>query len=102
MCVCELCFFFQNRVSLYSPGCPGTHSVDQTVLKLTNPPASASLSAGITGLHQHPPAYSFLQGISLIRAFEAEITTMNMGATWWQQPIWKDVEDRPFPLLTTF
>jgi hypothetical protein len=40
-------FFFggggsQDRVSLYSPGCPGTHSVDQADLKLRNPPASAS------------------------------------------------------------
>jgi hypothetical protein len=33
---------FQNRVSLYSPGCPGTHFVDQAGLKLKNPPASAS------------------------------------------------------------
>jgi hypothetical protein len=35
-------FFFWDRVSLYSPGCPGTHSVDQAGLKLRNPPASAS------------------------------------------------------------
>ena len=34
--------FFLDRVSLYSPGCPGTHSVDQAVLKLRNLPASAS------------------------------------------------------------
>jgi hypothetical protein len=34
--------FFQDRVSLCSPGCPGTHSVDQDGLKLRNPPASAS------------------------------------------------------------
>jgi hypothetical protein len=30
---------FQDRVSLCSPGCPGTHSVDQAGLKLRNPPA---------------------------------------------------------------
>jgi hypothetical protein len=38
------CFvlFFWDRVFLYSPGCPGTHFVDQAVLKLRNPPASAS------------------------------------------------------------
>jgi hypothetical protein len=35
---------FQDRVSLYSPGCPGTHFVDQAGLKLRNPPASASVS----------------------------------------------------------
>jgi hypothetical protein len=34
-------------VSLYSPGCPGTHSVDQAVLELRNPPASASRVLGL-------------------------------------------------------
>jgi hypothetical protein len=29
---------FQDRVSLYIPGCPGTHSVDQASLKLRNAP----------------------------------------------------------------
>jgi hypothetical protein len=33
---------FRDRVSQYSPGCPGTHFVDQAGLKLRNPPASAS------------------------------------------------------------
>jgi hypothetical protein len=33
---------FWDRVSLCSPGCPGTHSVDQAGLELRNPPASAS------------------------------------------------------------
>ncbi|GAB1287069.1 COMM domain-containing protein 7 [Apodemus speciosus] len=36
-----------NGVSLCSPGCPGTLSVDQAGLELRNPPASASPSAGI-------------------------------------------------------
>ncbi|GAB1293554.1 Carboxylesterase 4A [Apodemus speciosus] len=35
------------RVSLYSPGCPGTHSVDQTGLELRNLPASASQVLGL-------------------------------------------------------
>jgi hypothetical protein len=39
--------FFQDRVSLCSPGCPGTHSVDQAGLKLRNPPASASQVLGL-------------------------------------------------------
>jgi hypothetical protein len=38
---------FQDRVSLYSSGCPGTHSVDQTGLELRNPPASASQVLGL-------------------------------------------------------
>jgi hypothetical protein len=43
-------FFFlvsQDRVFLCSPGCPGTHSVDQADLKLRNPPASASRVLGL-------------------------------------------------------
>ena len=31
-----VCLVFQDRVSLCSPGCPGTHSVDQAFLKLTD------------------------------------------------------------------
>jgi hypothetical protein len=38
---------FRDRVSLYSPGCPGTHSVDQAGLELRNPPASASRVLGL-------------------------------------------------------
>ncbi|GAB1297638.1 Prospero homeobox protein 2 [Apodemus speciosus] len=45
-----------QEVSLCSPGCPGTHSVDHAGLELRNPPASASQSAGITGVRHHRPA----------------------------------------------
>jgi hypothetical protein len=38
---------FRDRVSLYSPGCAGTHSVDQAGLELRNPPASASRVLGL-------------------------------------------------------
>jgi hypothetical protein len=38
---------FRDRVSLYSPGCPGTHFVDQAGLELRNRPASASLVLGL-------------------------------------------------------
>jgi hypothetical protein len=37
---------FQDRVSLYSPDCPGTHYVDQADLKPRNLPASASQVLG--------------------------------------------------------
>jgi hypothetical protein len=40
-------FFFLDRVSLCSPGCPGTHSVDQAGLELRNLPASASQVLGL-------------------------------------------------------
>jgi hypothetical protein len=39
--------FFQDRVSLCSPGSPGTRAVDQAGLKLRNPPASASQVLGL-------------------------------------------------------
>jgi hypothetical protein len=33
------CLSFQDRVFLYSPGCPGTHFVDQSGPELRNLPA---------------------------------------------------------------
>ena len=38
---------FRDRVSLCSPGCPGTHSVDQAGLELRNLAASASQMLGL-------------------------------------------------------
>jgi hypothetical protein len=38
---------FWDKVSLYSPGCPGTHFVDQAGLELRNPPTSASWVLGL-------------------------------------------------------
>jgi hypothetical protein len=40
-------FVFQDRVSLYSPGFPETHSADQAGLELRNLPASASQVLGL-------------------------------------------------------
>jgi hypothetical protein len=37
----------RDRVSLYSPGCPETHFVDQAGLQLRNPPASAFRVLGL-------------------------------------------------------
>jgi hypothetical protein len=53
----EIFFFFQDRVSLCSPGCPGTHFEDQAGLTLRNLPASASQVLGLkacttTALHE--------------------------------------------------
>ena len=39
--------FFRDRVSLYSPGCPGTHSEDQAGLELRNHPSSVSHVLGL-------------------------------------------------------
>jgi hypothetical protein len=59
--VCLLfCFvlFFQDRVSLYSPGCPGTHSVEPAGLELRNSPASASQVLGLKACATTPRVYS--------------------------------------------
>jgi hypothetical protein len=42
-----VCLFFQDRLSLCSSGCPGTHSVDQAGLELRNLPASAFQVLGL-------------------------------------------------------
>jgi hypothetical protein len=56
------CLFFRDRVSLYSPGCPGTHFVDQAGLKLRNPPASASRVLGLKACTTMPGfPYSFVE-----------------------------------------
>jgi hypothetical protein len=48
VCLFLFCFvFFRDRVSLYCPGCPGTHFVDEAGLELRNPPASASQVLGL-------------------------------------------------------
>jgi hypothetical protein len=47
VCLFVCLFVFRDRVSLYSPGYPGTHFVDQVSLELRNPPASASQVLGL-------------------------------------------------------
>jgi hypothetical protein len=47
ICLFVCLFVFRDRLSLYSPGCPGTHSVDQAGLELRNLPASASQVLGL-------------------------------------------------------
>jgi hypothetical protein len=41
---------FHDRVFLCSPGCPGTHSVDQAGFELRDPPASAFWVLGLKTL----------------------------------------------------
>jgi hypothetical protein len=48
------CFVFRDRVSLYSPGCPGTHFVDQAGLELRNLPATASRVLGLKACNTTP------------------------------------------------
>jgi hypothetical protein len=60
-------FVFQDRVSLYSPGCPGTHFVDQAGLELRNLPASASRELGLKACATTPG--NFLKSLNLILNF---------------------------------
>jgi hypothetical protein len=55
-----LFFVFRDRVSLYSPGCPGTHFVDQAGLELRNPAASASRVLGSKACTTTPGLACFL------------------------------------------
>jgi hypothetical protein len=54
--VLVLVLVFRDRVSLCSPGCPETHSVDQAGLELRNPSASASQVLGLKSWGHHCPA----------------------------------------------
>ena len=54
--------FFPDKVSLYSPGCPGTHFVDQAGLKLRNLPASASHVLGLKACAT-TPGFRFLENL---------------------------------------
>jgi hypothetical protein len=63
-------FVFQDRISLCSPGCPGTHFVDQADLELRNPPASASRVLGLKACATMP----HYQCCSLISSFYSSPT----------------------------
>jgi hypothetical protein len=57
---CLFVLVFRDRISLYSPGCPGTHFVDQAGLELRNPSVSASRVLGLKACATTP---SFLNAI---------------------------------------
>jgi hypothetical protein len=62
-------FGFQDRVSIYSPGCPETHFVDQAGLELRNPPASASRMLGLKTCTTMPGlVFYFMSGFACIYA----------------------------------
>jgi hypothetical protein len=57
---------FQDRVSLCSSGCPGTHFVEQAGLELRNLPASASQVLGLKVCATMPgPLWFFRHGFSV-------------------------------------
>jgi hypothetical protein len=68
---CLFCFVFQDRISLYSPDCPGTHFVDQAGLKLKILPASASRVPGLKACSTMPslPNFSAYMTLPFILSF---------------------------------
>jgi hypothetical protein len=85
-------FFFRDRVSLYGPGCPGTHLVDQAGFQLRNPPASASR---VLGLKRVPPrpAKATLKRTTFnwgwLTGSEIQSSIIKVGA--WQRPTHSDI-----------
>jgi hypothetical protein len=81
---------FQDRVSLCSPGCPGTHSVDQAGLELRDPPASVSQVLGLkvcatttTWLFLTPLCFNCgMVCFILIGRLLCEDTISLFGSTW--------------------
>jgi hypothetical protein len=77
---------FRDRFALYSPGCPGTHSVDQADLELRNPPASASQVLGFkvcstTARPKHVLSFVVLTGLSYLLSenFFLKLLCLNMA-----------------------
>jgi hypothetical protein len=81
-------FVFGDRVSLCSPGCPGTHSVDQAGLELRNPPASASQVLGLKvcattpGLNFIFKKQNFFEVLNFLFLSLATATSIKTGYTY--------------------
>jgi hypothetical protein len=72
-------FVFQDRVSLYSLGYPGTHSLDQAGLELRNLPASASRVLGIKGLCHH----ARLKSVVIVKGSHVEVCGVSFLIFTW-------------------
>jgi hypothetical protein len=64
---------YRDRVSLYSPGCPETHSVDQAGLELRNSPASASQVLGLKACTTTAPLASECLNSSVLSSVSASL-----------------------------
>jgi hypothetical protein len=76
-----VCFCFRDRVSLCSPGYPGTHFVDQAGLELRNPPASASRVLGLKACAT-TPGYS--KGLKMSWGLVIEIRRRESETRTWK------------------
>ena len=67
--------FFQDGVFLCnSPGCPGTHFIDQTGLELTYIP-----DAGINGMHHHKIKICLNTKVTFMEVFVAASHCFHVG-----------------------
>jgi hypothetical protein len=67
---------FWDRVSLFSPGCPGTHFVDQAGLEFRNPLASASRVLGLKACTTTPSFCYFLRLWNYKNAYESSFNAL--------------------------
>ena len=63
---------------LCSPGCPGTHSVDQADLELRNPPTSASWVLGLKAALPGQYEYCYEQWLNIPSANATTILFMGL------------------------
>ena len=77
----------QYRVSLYSPGCPGTHSVDKAGLELRNPPASASQVLGLKAC----VTTARLRTVLITKVPINELNRIKNGCT----PVYQNIRTKP-------
>jgi hypothetical protein len=75
---------FRDRVSLCSPGYPGTHFVDQAGLELRNPPASASQVLGLKASATTPGCGSLLVKLNQL-CCDAQDRFLNICLTIFKQ-----------------
>jgi hypothetical protein len=72
---------FWDRVFLCSPGCPGTHFVDQAGLELRNPPASASQVLGLKACATTPGSFPLNKQTNHLLALPCSL----MGVVQWTE-----------------
>jgi hypothetical protein len=77
------CFFSRqgDRVSLCSPGCPGTHSVDQAGLKFRNSPASASRVLELKAFANNAQSLTCSYLVEILWPGSFQMTLLN--SHWW-------------------
>jgi hypothetical protein len=79
-------FFPRDRVSLCSPGCPGTHFVDQAGLELRNHPASASPVLGLKACTTTSrPNVSLDSPVLVVFSIATNLAWYSLGVVNWHE-----------------